>query len=57
MNMPEEWQNLLHRLWSKATKEPDYVKAEWLQLETILLRCAAELQNHPLLPDKERRNS
>jgi NADH:ubiquinone oxidoreductase subunit len=44
MRLPEDWHNLLHHLWSKATREPDYVKAEWMQLEGILVRCAAEIQ-------------
>jgi NADH:ubiquinone oxidoreductase subunit len=46
MKMPEEWDSLLHHLWSKATREPDYLKAEWMQLERILVRCAAEMQKH-----------
>lgn len=40
--LPDKWHNLLHRLWSKATSHPDYVKAEWVELEGILVRCAAK---------------
>lgn len=27
--LPLEWQKALHRLWSKATNNPDYVKSQW----------------------------
>ena len=38
--LPDEWFHLLHTLWTKATNSPDYVKAEWMQLESILHRSA-----------------
>jgi len=57
MNMPEEWHDLLHRLWSKATREPDYVKDEWMQLETILARCAAVMQKHQKGPGAKGKKS
>jgi hypothetical protein len=40
--MPERWHNLLHRLWSKATDDADYVKAEWMELEGILFNAAPD---------------
>jgi hypothetical protein len=46
LKLPEEWHNLLHRLWSKATKDPDYVKAEWMQLESILFKAAKICQEN-----------
>lgn len=41
--LPIEWQKALHRLWTKATNHPDYVKEEWMELESILVRCAARI--------------
>ncbi len=45
--LPDEWHNLLHTLWSKATGCPEYVKADWMKLERILFQGAeaiAELE-------------
>ena len=44
IKLPDEWHNLLHHLWTKARRDPDYVKAEWMHLEAILVRCARERQ-------------
>lgn len=41
--LPEEWHNVLHRLWSKAVGTPDYVKSEWMELERILVRAAEKM--------------
>ena len=38
--LPDEWFELLHRLWSKATGCPNYVKADWMKLEEILFQGA-----------------
>jgi hypothetical protein len=43
VRVPDQWHTLLHRLWSKAVGGPDYVKAEWMELETILLHASARL--------------
>jgi hypothetical protein len=39
--MPDKYHRLLHRLWSKATDDPDYVKSEWIELEGILFKATA----------------
>ena len=41
LRVPDQWHTLLHRLWSKAVGAPDYVKAEWMELETILVQSSA----------------
>jgi hypothetical protein len=43
VKVPDQWHTLLHRLWSKAVGAPDYVKAEWIELESILLHASAGL--------------
>jgi hypothetical protein len=43
VKVPDQWHTLLHRLWSKAVGAPDYVKAEWIELENILFQAAAKL--------------
>lgn len=52
--MPEEWHQLLHRLWSKATCNPDYVKSEWMDLEGILVQCAKKVQENDDRPHEVR---
>lgn len=42
LKVPDHWHNLLHCLWSKAVGGPDYVKAEWIELENILFQAAAK---------------
>ena len=46
LKLPNEWHNLLHRLWSKATENADYVKAEWTELESILFKAAEICQEN-----------
>ncbi len=41
--LPDEWFDLLHRLWSKATGCPGYVKADWMKLESILFEAAEKM--------------
>jgi hypothetical protein len=41
LRVPDQWHTLLHRLWSKAVGAPDYVKAEWMELETILVHASS----------------
>jgi hypothetical protein len=43
MKVPDQWHTLLHRLWSKAVGAPDYIKAEWIELESILLHAATRM--------------
>jgi len=43
LKVPDQWHTLLHRLWSKAVGAPDYVKAEWIELEGILCQAATKL--------------
>jgi hypothetical protein len=31
-----ELRELFHHLWSKATAQPGYAKAEWLRLQALL---------------------
>ncbi len=38
--LPDEWHDLLHTLWSRATGCPGYVKADWMKLERILFQGA-----------------
>ena len=40
IKVPDQWHNLLHRLWSKAVGTPDYVKDDWIELEQILHHVA-----------------
>jgi hypothetical protein len=46
VKVPDQWHTLLHRLWSKAVGAPDYVKAEWIELESILFHAAAKLPHN-----------
>jgi hypothetical protein len=41
--LPDEWFDLLHTLWSKATGCPGYVKADWMKLERILFQAAEKM--------------
>ena len=43
IKIPDQWHTLLHRLWSKAVGAPDYVKSEWIELESILFQATAKL--------------
>lgn len=48
LKVPDHWHTLLHRLWSRAVGAPDYVKADWIELENILFQAAAKtLQKEP----------
>ena len=40
--------HLLHHLWTKAVGTPDYVKAEWVQLERCIVRLE-KLEPPPLM--------
>lgn len=51
MKLPDSWHKLLHRLWSKAVGTPNYVKADWIELETILFQASAKVV------DKEKTHS
>lgn len=42
LRVPDHWHTLLHCLWSKAVGAADYVKDEWIELESILLQAAAK---------------
>lgn len=35
-DIDRELRELFHHLWSKATGQPGYVKAEWLRLQALL---------------------
>jgi hypothetical protein len=41
--LPDEWFDLLHTLWSKATGCPGYVKADWMKLERIPFQAAEKM--------------
>lgn len=43
VKVPDQWHVLLHCLWSKAVGAPNYVKDEWMELESILFHAAAKL--------------
>lgn len=36
--------SLLHRLWTKATGTPDYIKTDWINLEYYILKMQKELE-------------
>lgn len=38
--LPGGWFDLLHRLWTKASPGPNYVKADWMRLEQVLFEGA-----------------
>jgi hypothetical protein len=51
--LPDEWFDLLHRLWTKATGCPGYVKDDWMKLERILFQGADAISRLEAAQDPE----
>lgn len=49
---PKTWWNEFHHLWTKAVRSPDYVKAEWVKLEGLLLQASVPLSPEPSNEDR-----